>query len=673
MRSNGLISTILAMTVFLGGVSQQARAQQLVSGTSKTDSSANAVSRVHSLTLLARMWRGRREGFSLMTPSRYGSVTAVAATSSLSAVLGNGTVGKISMWTGTGPSGNSILGDSIITQAGNNIGIGTDSPTSKLTVQGMIETTLGGYKFPDGTVQTTAGLTSIFHDETLTGGGTSVSPLRVAVPLSLIGATPFSVLTINNSNNLGSGFGGNGVESVGGSSNAGTGGSGIAAAGGRSDSGFAGEGVFAQGGFSADGISGTGVFARGGFSRTGRGGIGAQVFGGTSDSGESGVGVEATGGFSFNFDGAAGVKATGARSRRDSRGGPGIITQGGNNSESGFGGDGVIATGGDIEGIGVVGVLTRGGNGLTATGGSAQNDICQTCRGGHGVVATGGNRNGIGVVAIGGFGGGGSGGTANTESAGVFAIGGAAPTGVQTLPGTGVIAKGGPARGAGTISGHGLVVAPGDVEDGAILGHAAVINGRVFTGELHVSGDLTVLTGTFSVLSGTKNFKIDHPLDPENKYLVHASVESSEVLNIYSGNVTTNAQGEATVMLPEWFEALNRDLRYQLTVIGTFAQAMVAEKVKQNRFTIRTSAPNIEVSWQVTGVRSDRAMQKRPFKADEFKPENERGTYLDPEAFDKPEERGLEWARNPEMMRQRKESRVKQVESSKQKAQTNYR
>src|SRR5205085_12400073 len=101
--------------------------------------------------------------------------------------------------------------------------------------------------------------------------------------------------------------------------------------------------------------------------------------------------------------------------------------------------------------------------------------------------------------------------------------------------------------------------------------------------------------GSLSV-SGTKNFKIDHPLDPENKYLYHAAIESSEVLNIYSGNVTTDENGDATVFLPEWFEALNRDFRYQLTVIGSFNQAMVASKIKDNTFTIKTNGAKVEVS-----------------------------------------------------------------------------
>ena len=51
-------------------------------------------------------------------------------------------------------------------------------------------------------------------------------------------------------------------------------------------------------------------------------------------------------------------------------------------------------------------------------------------------------------------------------------------------------------------------------------------------------------------------------------------------MNIYNGNITTNETGEATVTLPDYFEALNIEFRYQLTVIGTFAQAIIAEKYK---------------------------------------------------------------------------------------------
>jgi hypothetical protein len=114
------------------------------------------------------------------------------------------------------------------------------------------------------------------------------------------------------------------------------------------------------------------------------------------------------------------------------------------------------------------------------------------------------------------------------------------------------------------------------------------------------------LNVTGSLTAASKNFTIDHPLDPTNKNLVHTSVESPDMKNIYDGNATTDASGEAIVHLPDYFEALNRDFRYQLTVIGTFARAIVAEEIKNNRFLIRTDQPNVKVSWQVTGIRKDR-------------------------------------------------------------------
>src|SRR5678816_2790358 len=102
--------------------------------------------------------------------------------------------------------------------------------------------------------------------------------------------------------------------------------------------------------------------------------------------------------------------------------------------------------------------------------------------------------------------------------------------------------------------------------------------------------------------------------------------------SVYSGNVTTDANGEAAITLPDWFEAINKDFRYQLTVVGQFAQAIVAGKIRNNHFTIRTSSPNVEVSWQVTGVRSDVTMLKHPFKVEEDKTAAERDYYLTPEA-----------------------------------------
>jgi len=150
-------------------------------------------------------------------------------------------------------------------------------------------------------------------------------------------------------------------------------------------------------------------------------------------------------------------------------------------------------------------------------------------------------------------------------------------------------------------------------------------NAGEFNGNVNISGNLSVL-GTVSKGGGT--FKIDHPLDPQNKYLFHSFVESPEMINIYNGNIVTDKNGEAIVTLPDYFEALNKDFRYQLTVIGEFAQAIIKEKIKNNTFKIKTDKPEIEVSWEVTGIRHDPYAENNPVIVEQEKPENEKGTLL---------------------------------------------
>jgi hypothetical protein len=154
------------------------------------------------------------------------------------------------------------------------------------------------------------------------------------------------------------------------------------------------------------------------------------------------------------------------------------------------------------------------------------------------------------------------------------------------------------------------------------------------------SGNVNV-TGTLSKGGGT--FKIDHPLDPENKILYHSFVESPDMMNIYNGNITTDANGYATVEMPEYFEALNKDFRYQLTVIGSFAQAIIYKKMENNRFVIQTNNPNVEVSWQITGVRKDPWAEKNRVVPEVDKKPEEKGKYLHPDAYGKPEQMGVDY------------------------------
>jgi hypothetical protein len=176
-----------------------------------------------------------------------------------------------------------------------------------------------------------------------------------------------------------------------------------------------------------------------------------------------------------------------------------------------------------------------------------------------------------------------------------------------------------------------------------------------FSGNVYVSGTLSKSSGTF---------KIDHPLDPENKYLQHSFVESPEMMNVYNGNVVLDEQGEAWVELPEWFEALNREFRYQLTCIGGFAPVYVAEKIADNRFKIAGGSPEMEISWQVTGVRQDPYAKAHPIKVEEVKPPEEQGYYLHPDVYGQPEEKSIEWARDPEMMRKKKAQREAKAQTN---------
>jgi hypothetical protein len=143
-----------------------------------------------------------------------------------------------------------------------------------------------------------------------------------------------------------------------------------------------------------------------------------------------------------------------------------------------------------------------------------------------------------------------------------------------------------------------------------------------FDGDVQVVGSLAKSAGTF---------KIDHPMDPANKYLYHSFVESPDMMNVYNGNTVTDANGYVTVTLPDYFESLNKDFRYQLTVMGgTFAQAIVSKKVAGNKFQIRTNEPNTEVSWQVTGIRKDAYANAHRVQPVVEKEAENKGKYLNP-------------------------------------------
>jgi hypothetical protein len=145
-----------------------------------------------------------------------------------------------------------------------------------------------------------------------------------------------------------------------------------------------------------------------------------------------------------------------------------------------------------------------------------------------------------------------------------------------------------------------------------------------FQGDVEVTGTLT---------KGKVAFKIDHPLDPAHKYLCHASVEAPAMKNLYDGTCQLDAQGEAVVELPAWFEALNTAFCYQLTCLGGYAPVYIAQEIQDRRFTIAGGRPGMKVCWQVTGIRQDAYARAYPLSVEQEKSGQEQGHYLHPELY----------------------------------------
>ena len=159
-------------------------------------------------------------------------------------------------------------------------------------------------------------------------------------------------------------------------------------------------------------------------------------------------------------------------------------------------------------------------------------------------------------------------------------------------------------------------------------------------GDAHVEGDLSVSGAVSSPAAATR---IDHPLDPAGKYLSHALVDSPDLKTVYDGTVDLDADGGASIELPGYVEALNRDLRYQLTPHGEFSPLYVKSELRGGRFSIAGGKPGQTVSWQLTGIRGDRWAEAHRPAPEAPKDASERGRYLHPELYGEPAERGLAW------------------------------
>ncbi|MCB9216673.1 MAG: hypothetical protein H6616_12420 [Ignavibacteria bacterium] len=256
-----------------------------------------------------------------------------------------------------------------------------------------------------------------------------------------------------------------------------------------------------------------------------------------------------------------------------------------------------------------------------------------------GEAVVGRNRGGLGVGAV----------VGRNDSSG-YGV-----RGFNTKNGYGVIGQAGISGGTGTAGRFENVNAANTSDALQVVTNSAG-NAARFTGNVVVNGNLTV-SGT--VAKGGGSFMIDHPLDPENKILYHSFVESPDMKNINDGVVKLDDKGEAWVELPNWFQALNGDFRYQLTAIGAPGPGLyVAEEIADNRFKIAGGKPGMKVSWMVTGIRHDPYAVKHRIQVEVEKTGDQKGQYLHPDAY------GVKVELNADILRQDEEPAVQQNQSS---------
>ena len=507
-------------------------------------------------------------------------------------VTGSGTKNFVPLWTGT-----ATLGNSTIYETGGKVGVGTKTPQAEFDVVGTgvrgIQATVPG---------TQAAISGI---ATATSGGTTGTYGQSSDP------TGNAVLGVNEAKTGGYGVIGTSAATTGSSYGV----FGVTASTANFAAGVAGAenattgevfGVAGSTGSSTTGASGVNGYES---SKTGQV---FGVFGSTTSATNFAAGVSgnanATTGQVYGVVGVSNSTTTGAAAvngYEPATTGQVYGVNGSTPSTWGIGvGGAATATSGNT--IGVSGSsASPNGSGVYGTN-NATSGVA------HGVVGQASSSQGVGVLGF------------NTATSGYT-------NGVE-----GQVSS--PAGAAGVfenLSGSGLILQGTSGSKFTTVFTVDASGNGLFSGNLTVKGNVS---------KGGGSFKIDHPLDPANKYLSHSFVESPDMMNVYNGNITTDRHGLATVILPEYFEALNGDFRYQLTVIGQFAQAIVKQEIENHQFTIKTNKPLVKVSWQVTGIRHDAYANRYRIPVEEDKALSEQGYYLHPEVFGQPESKSISTA-----------------------------
>jgi hypothetical protein len=534
-------------------------------------------------------------------------------------VTGSGTKNFVPLWTGT-----ATLGNSTIYQTGGKVGVGTKTPQAEFDVVGTgvrgIQATVPG---------TQAAISGI---ATATSGGTTGTYGQSSDP------TGNAVLGVNEAKTGGYGVIGTSAATTGSSYGV----FGVTASTANFAAGVAGAenattgevfGVAGSTGSSTTGASGVNGYES---SKTGQV---FGVFGSTTSATNFAAGVSgnanATTGQVYGVVGVSNSTTNGAAAVNGYEPATKGAVYGVNGSTSsttdfaagvsGYEG----ASTGQVSGV-------SGGTGSTTTGASGVRGAANATTGNvYGVSGYSASAAGVGVVGTAYASSGNTtgiiGSTVSTNGIGAFG------NSTSTSGGTGIqgnteSTSGGAAGVFVAHGGGGLILSglSGSSYKGVFSVDAA--GNGFYAGNLTVKGNVS---------KGGGSFKIDHPLDPANKYLSHSFVESPDMMNVYNGNITTDRHGLATVILPEYFEALNGDFRYQLTVIGQFAQAIVKQEIENHQFTIKTNKPLVKVSWQVTGIRHDAYANRYRIPVEEDKALSEQGYYLHPEVFGQPESKSL--------------------------------
>jgi hypothetical protein len=157
--------------------------------------------------------------------------------------------------------------------------------------------------------------------------------------------------------------------------------------------------------------------------------------------------------------------------------------------------------------------------------------------------------------------------------------------------------------------------------------------GLYCVGAAYVSGYLTKAGGGFT---------IDHPVDPENKFLVHGFVEAPVMTNVYRGKVTLDANGTAEITLPGYYDATNENGDVTCSPVGQAMPGLFPSEVVNGKFTLVGGVAGGKVNWTLLADRADKWAKENQPGTEVSKKEHEKGKFMHPHLFGHDDTRSLQ-------------------------------